>query len=101
MLITTEAKAKAMGWKPKAYLRNYTYVAQVCVWQTRLIDICPKNQSKLREKLRLSYSLAHSIPGPQGAVVAWSRIRHAQGARQSWPLPLRMYNGILLVAALL
>jgi acetyl-CoA acyltransferase len=27
-LITTEEKAKEMGWKPKAYLRDFTYVAQ-------------------------------------------------------------------------
>jgi len=27
-LICTEEKAKAMGWKPKAYLRDFTYVSQ-------------------------------------------------------------------------
>jgi len=27
-LITTEEKAKAMGWKPKAYLRDFIFVAQ-------------------------------------------------------------------------
>ena len=27
-LITTEEKAKQMGWKPKAYLREMTFVSQ-------------------------------------------------------------------------
>jgi acetyl-CoA acyltransferase len=27
-LITTEERAKAMGWKPKAYLRDFLYVSQ-------------------------------------------------------------------------
>ncbi len=27
-LITTEEKAKEMGWKPKAYLRDFMYVSQ-------------------------------------------------------------------------
>ena len=27
-LICTEEKAKAMGWKPKAYVRDFTYVSQ-------------------------------------------------------------------------
>ncbi len=27
-LITTAEKAKALGWKPKAYLRDFMYVAQ-------------------------------------------------------------------------
>lgn len=27
-LICTEEKAKEMGWKPKAYLRDFTYVSQ-------------------------------------------------------------------------
>lgn len=27
-LVCTEEKAKEMGWKPKAYIRDFTYVSQ-------------------------------------------------------------------------